>query len=82
MANSKPRVIWEDYDCRIVRDGVRSFTVETMNLDALGAPSWVRIGWLQEEPSLPRMAAKMPMWALTSILEKLSRRRRRRKASR
>lgn len=83
MANSKPRVIWQDgkLGYRIVRTGPKVFTFESMFSDAMSDESWQDADWIDRSGQTGCMD-KLPEWILLSILEKLSRRRRRRKVSR
>lgn len=76
VTNSKPRMIWQDGNyLRIVRMKKNQYVVEVNGEDALGADAWVTSKiTFHDEANTP------PNWVLISILEKLSRRRRRRKA--
>lgn len=78
---SKPRVIWEDSEqgYRIVRTGPNVFTFESMFYDAMNDDSWQDADWIDKNDQTGCMD-KLPGWTLLSILEKLSRRRRRRKS--
>ncbi len=75
---NKPRVIWQHKGLgyRIVRSGPKDFALESLYFNAMGDESWTSATWLDKNEQTQCMD-KLPEWALLSILEKLSRRRRR-----
>lgn len=75
---NKPRVIWQDSvnGYRIVRHGSARFVIESMFHDEMGDESWRPCDWLDPEPTSDCMN-RLPFDTMLSILEKLSRRRRR-----
>lgn len=80
---SKPRVIWKDSvnGYRIVRRDREDFVIESMFNDEMGGESWRPCGLLNVDPASDCMS-NLPFGTMLLILEKLSRRRRRRKVSR